>query len=113
MQLCINIQIQKEIGLSQGGKAVFIETRNGFSPDRLTELAEGSIQLFQNQLEKSNSDITVEKLLKEIIYTYVESYIGLLAAVHNLKELLENNSNVCCFIFEIFKILIKFFPRSD
>lgn len=101
MQLCINIQIQKEIGVTQGGKAVFIETRNGFSPERLTELAESSIQLFQTHLEKSNSDITVEKLLKEIIFTCVETYVGLLAVVHSLKELLENNPNVCCFIIEI------------
>lgn len=99
MQLCINIQIQKEIGLTHGGKAVFIETRNGFSPDRLTELAEGAIYSFQSQLEKSKSEITVEKLLKNIIFTYVESYVGLLAAVHSLKELLDNNSNVCCFIY--------------
>lgn len=105
MQLCINIQIQKEIGLTQGGKAVFIETRNGFCPERLTDIAEGSIQLFQTHLEKSNSDITVEKLLNEIMFTYVESYVGLLAAVHSLKELLENNSNVCCFIISR---LIKF-----
>lgn len=82
--------------MTTGGKSVFIETRNGFSPYRLEEIAKGSIELHQNQLKSLNSCLTAEKILKENLYTCVENYIGLLAAVHTLKELLENDSNVCC-----------------
>lgn len=104
LQLCVNVQIQKEIGLTNGGMAVFIETRNGFSPDRLTEIVGGSIQVFQNRM---NSSITVESLLQGIIFTYVENYIGLLAAVHSLKELVENNSQIRLVIIDSFSFCFR------
>lgn len=104
LQLCVNVQIQKEIGLTNGGKAVFIETRNGFSPDRLTEIAGGSIEIFQDRM---SSHITVESLLKGIMFTCVENYIGLLAAVHSLKELVENNSQIRLVIIDSFSFCFR------
>ncbi|XP_069967218.1 DNA repair protein RAD51 homolog 3 isoform X2 [Bactrocera oleae] len=99
LQLCINVQFPRRVGGLQG-QAVYLDTNQDFSPNRLREIAFCAEKRFIRALPKVGLDLgtqcpfTVNSVLAGVTYIYCKNHMVLQAAVESLREMLINHNEV-------------------
>lgn len=113
LQLCVNTvmpgNLPGNVMSGQGANAVFIDTKNGFFPERLKEIAEASYQSLRDSnfigkaLIEDPEYNSVEKILARIHCNQICSNVDLDDIIKELKNFLMETKNV-----RIFKIFWEF-----
>ncbi|KAF6211604.1 hypothetical protein GE061_012117 [Apolygus lucorum] len=98
LQLCVNVQLPECFGGLEGA-SIFIDTDLGFSPLRLTEIAEGAVChcariASVHQMEDEVRTFSVETILNRVYYLSVKNHIELIAAVEQLSVFISENPKV-------------------
>jgi RecA/RadA recombinase len=101
LQLVFNTIFPKPLGTIDG-EAVFISTKRNFCPQRVTQLADLYVALWDKRLKKLPKNLetfykerfTREKALTRILHKRVENAMELLSTVYYLKKMLLSNRNV-------------------
>ncbi|XP_075228232.1 DNA repair protein RAD51 homolog 3-like isoform X3 [Lycorma delicatula] len=99
LQLCIAVQLPFCLGGVQG-EAIFIDTDQSFSPDRLKDIAESCYNLFisaselHGSLEMNLSSLSVTKLLENVHYISIEDNIQLLSIIKLIDDFIKSNNKV-------------------
>ncbi|CAD7093174.1 unnamed protein product [Hermetia illucens] len=98
-QLCVNVQIPRSIG-GVGGKAIFIDTNQDFTPYRVKEIAEICSKRYEDvfknspQTSSAEPEFSVEKILDGIRYYYCNDRYELWAAIQLVKARLKEEKDI-------------------
>uniref|UniRef100_A0A0K8VB09 DNA repair protein RAD51 homolog 3 n=1 Tax=Bactrocera latifrons TaxID=174628 RepID=A0A0K8VB09_BACLA len=112
LQLCINVQFPRRVGGLQG-QAVYLDTNQDFSPNRLREIAYCAEKRLIRALPKTGFDLgtqypfTVNSILAGVNYLYCKNHIILQAAVESLREMLINNNEIKLIIVDSFSFPLR------
>nr|XP_014090029.2 DNA repair protein RAD51 homolog 3 [Bactrocera oleae] len=112
LQLCINVQFPRRVGGLQG-QAVYLDTNQDFSPNRLREIAFCAEKRFIRALPKVGLDLgtqcpfTVNSVLAGVTYIYCKNHMVLQAAVESLREMLINHNEIKLIIIDSFSFPLR------
>ncbi|KAH8309992.1 hypothetical protein KR044_004250, partial [Drosophila immigrans] len=81
-QLCLNVQIPKNIGGLEG-KALYVDTKRDFSPARLQELA---IDMERRFLHATLGNFKTKRMLENVYHVNCPSPAQLIACIFNLHR---------------------------
>lgn len=93
-QLCVNVQIHRDLGGAQG-EAIFVDTENTFSTNRLIDIAGSVVHHCHNICEVVGEHrYKVHDFLSQIYMFKCLSTVELIATIHQLKCFLSDHPNV-------------------
>ncbi|KAM8718383.1 hypothetical protein ACLKA7_000195 [Drosophila subpalustris] len=89
LKLCLNVQIPQQIGGLEG-KALYLDTRKDFNPERLQELAMDLEKRLQHQV----TDFKASNMLKNVYYVDCPNAGQLIASILSLGKYLIAQPNI-------------------
>lgn len=97
LQLCVNVQLPKEFGGLEG-KAIYLDTEGSFVPERAEQIAKYFLTILnetQDPFQKEKVEkLSTEKILSNILYYRIHSYIEQISIINVLPSFLEQNKDV-------------------
>nr|CAB3265406.1 DNA repair protein RAD51 homolog 3-like [Phallusia mammillata] len=92
-QLSVNVQIPSALGGAEG-EAIFIDTENTFSTNRLVDISESVVQHCTNLCQNGGSNFTIDMCMSKIYLFKCLTIVELIATVHQLHSFIQTHPNV-------------------
>ncbi|XP_055378115.1 DNA repair protein RAD51 homolog 3 [Condylostylus longicornis] len=105
LQMCLHAQLTNKKG--RVGKAIFIDTSQGFNPHIIREMAAYTSEKLMSGID--GVTITVEEFLSNIEYLFCNTIEAIKQAINVIKEKVEKGENIKLIVVDSFTYIFRNF----